>query len=241
MKKVIKNILPKSLLNRYSQKRISNGMRKTLEESKLKEKWTAEEAIEFLFSKKAELFTPWQFKDELLQLAQLIENERPKYILEIGTAGGGTLLMASMLADPNATIISVDLPLGLYGGGYPDWKTPIYYDIKRKDQKISLIRDDSHTKETFDKVSNILNGNQLHYLFIDGDHTYEGVKSDFEMYGKLVKSNGIIAFHDIVSDKSKNPNHFVSEFWNEIKGQYEHFEFVRSWDQSKLGLGALVK
>jgi hypothetical protein len=34
-------------------------------------------------------------------------------------------------------------------------------------------------------------------LFIDGDHTYEGVRRDFEMYSPLVRKGGIIAFHDI--------------------------------------------
>jgi len=43
-----------------------------------------------------------------------------------------------------------------------------------------------------------LNGEPLDFLFIDGDHTYEGVKRDFEMYSPLVRNGGIIAFHDIV-------------------------------------------
>jgi pyrrolidone-carboxylate peptidase len=44
------------------------------------------ETIDFLFSKKAELITPWQFKEELLQLAKQIETMKPKIIVEIGTA-----------------------------------------------------------------------------------------------------------------------------------------------------------
>jgi hypothetical protein len=33
-------------------------------------------------------------------------------------------------------------------------------------------------------------------LFIDGDHRYEGVRRDFEMYSPLVGAGGLIAFHD---------------------------------------------
>ena len=33
-------------------------------------------------------------------------------------------------------------------------------------------------------------------LFIDGDHTYDGVKNDFERYHKYVKTNGYIIFDD---------------------------------------------
>jgi predicted O-methyltransferase YrrM len=215
-------------------------MRSILEKSKVNEQWSAEQAIEFLFSKNNK-FTPWQHKEELLQLAKLIENQRPKSILEIGTAGGGTLLLAAMLADPYATIISIDLPHGLYGGGYPEWKISIFENIKRNNQKLTLIRKDSHCVETFQQVKEILKGNYLDYLFIDGDHSYEGAKIDFEMYGSIVKSEGLIAFHDIVPDKSEKPDHFVSLLWDEIKAHYEHFEFVSSWQQSKLGLGVLIK
>ena len=37
------------------------------------------------------------------------------------------------------------------------------------------------------------------FLFIDGDHRYEGVKKDFELYSPKVKVDGIIAFHDTFS------------------------------------------
>jgi predicted O-methyltransferase YrrM len=39
---------------------------------------------------------------------------------------------------------------------------------------------------------------RLDFLFIDGDHTYEGVKQDFEMYTPLVRKGGLVAMHDIV-------------------------------------------
>jgi hypothetical protein len=42
-------------------------------------------------------------------------------------------------------------------------------------------------------------------LFIDGDHTYEGCLKDWTMYSPLVRSGGLIAFHDIAdhtTDKS---------------------------------------
>lgn len=37
-------------------------------------------------------------------------------------------------------------------------------------------------------------------LFIDGDHSYEGVKSDYEAWEPFVVSGGVIVFHDIRVD-----------------------------------------
>jgi hypothetical protein len=37
---------------------------------------------------------------------------------------------------------------------------------------------------------------KIDVLFIDGDHSYEGVKTDFELYSKIMSDNGIIIIHD---------------------------------------------
>jgi len=48
-------------------------------------------------------------------------------------------------------------------------------------------------------------------LFIDGDHSYEGVKTDYEKYEPLVKEGGLILIHDVTH------RHFgVKDFWKEI-------------------------
>ena len=201
--------------------------------------WSAAETIDFLFSRKARYITPWQYREELELLAGEIGILKPKKVLEIGTADGGTLFCAARLAADDALIISIDLPQGSFGGGYDEYKVPLYKSFGRKNQRIELIRDNSHLPEVFDQVRELLDGKKIDYLFLDGDHSYEGVKADFETYGKLLSDSSIVAFHDIVSDKSENPDHFVSLFWDEIKHQYNFREFIKSSDQSKLGLGIL--
>mgnify|MGYP001772940465 CR=1 FL=1 len=68
---------------------------------------------------------------------------KPKTILEIGTARGGTLFLFAQVADPEATIISIDL-LEVFGGGYPLWRIPIYKAFAKGRQRIYLVRSDSH-------------------------------------------------------------------------------------------------
>jgi hypothetical protein len=57
---------------------------------------------------------------------------------------------------------------------------------------------------------------KIDVLFIDGDHSYEGVKSDFELYSTILSDKGIIILHDtdgeyeetlIVSEDAKNDHH----------------------------------
>ncbi|GAB4128599.1 MAG: hypothetical protein OHK0045_03040 [Raineya sp.] len=201
----------------------------------------AEQLVELIYSPKWERFF-WikQVRSEILALAKLVEEKKPKFLLEIGTANGGSLFLFAKLAHPEALIISVDLPQGRYGGGYPKYKEYFYKSFALKQQKVFLYRADSHAASTLQEIQKILNQEKLDFLFIDGDHTFEGVKTDFEMYAPLVKEGGVIAFHDI----AKHPEGWevgVDKYWNEIKSNYTHKEFIDNANQGWAGIGVLIK
>ena len=66
-------------------------------------------------------------------------------------------------------------------------------------------------------------------LHIDGLHTYEAVKRDYEQWYPKVKPGGIILFHDVVC---RQKGFGVWKFWDGIKDKYETFQFNHGYGLS---------
>lgn len=175
------------------------------------------------------------------ELSQLIDTVRalaPRNILEIGTARGGTLLAWCRLASKR--VISVDLPGGRHGGGYVAEREKLY-DLFRHDRsgvRLRLVRDDSKSPHVRAEVEEFLEGEKLQVLFIDGDHTYEGVKRDFQLWSDLVEPGGLVVFHDI-ADHDGRFGVDVARFWREVREEFPHSEYVHDRDQGWAGIGVL--
>ena len=209
---------------------------------------TIEDYLDLTFSFKFGPFNvrPYQVREEISQLMKILAKLSPKVVLEIGTTNGGTLYLLSKVASSDATLISIDLPGGAFGGGYPRWKVPFYRSFSSKNQKIHLLRMDSHLETTLNKVKEILGNSKLDFLFIDGDHTYEGVKKDFKMYKPLVGKKGIIALHDINPDygtrygiETFSDTGDVPIFWKEIKNKCKFLEIIEKQKQDGYGIGVI--
>lgn len=100
------------------------------------------------------------------------------------------------------------MPGGIHGGGYPEMKQKLYKYFLSDDpnRKMFLIQGDSHENATLEKIKTAFLGNKIDFLFIDGGHTYSGVKQDFEKYAPIVRKDGIIVFHDIIPNTTSNEN-----------------------------------
>jgi cephalosporin hydroxylase len=173
-----------------------------------------EEVIAGVFRYASGFFWPDQVFEEILETAREVASLRPRYVLEIGTDAGGTLLMWSRIAHPEAVIVSIDLP-GAQAGTTPSrLRDPLFLRMGLPGQRIHLIRGNSHHPATLEKARLLIGRNLVDFLYIDGDHTEEGVRADYEMYGPLVRPGGLIAFHDIVVD---SPQCGVARFWRELR------------------------
>jgi predicted O-methyltransferase YrrM len=198
----------------------------------------AERLVDMVFNGCHGILRPFQVYSEILQLALLIEEKKPQTVVEIGTAGGGTLFLFCRLASQKSRIISIDLPNGEFGGGYHPWRIPLYKGFASRWQKLFLLQADSHSDATSQKVKTILGESKIDLLFLDGDHSYEGIKKDFNMYCGLVKKGGMIVFHDIAKTAA-SADCKVNMFWDQIKHQYRNKELVENKDQTGSGIGII--
>lgn len=124
-------------------------------------------------------------------------NNKIKFI-EIGSHAGASLLLQwKALKKHNVQLECYAVePHGM----------PQFYDVLKQ-----LGSDVTHLKMFSDQAAQELrarfaqDGTLADYIFVDGDHTYQGVKSDIENYYPLLKSGGIMVFHDWLPEvNSKN-------------------------------------
>lgn len=176
-----------------------------------------------------------EFSD-LLKIYVKLQHARPSFrILEIGVREGGSLYQWMKNAAAGSFILAIDLPMGKWGSPNslkPDDGEQWAHEFG---QQLIYLRQDSHDQHTLFMATSL---QPYDFIFIDGDHTEEGVRSDYMEYGKLVRPGGIIAIHDIVRDKT-DKNIRVWKLWREIKPTIRHKELRSMPYQKTRGIGVV--
>ena len=137
---------------------------------------------------------------------------------------------------PKASLLAaVDLPGARSwkstGGKFPDSHKALHRaasELEKQGQNTVVIIGDSHSEEIRDKVARHA---PFDAVFIDGDHSFDGVRADWRDYGPM--GSMLVAFHDI---RSKQDN--VESLFNELKRQYNHEELAY---YEKGGIGIIWK
>ena len=87
--------------------------------------------------------------------------------------------------------------------------------------EVKLIKGNSTHNDTINNLKKLLKGNKIDVLFIDGDHSYEGVKKDFLNYSDFVSSNGLIILDDFEGNE-KGVINFINLLNNNLISRKSH-------------------
>ena len=184
-------------------------------------------------------FAAVQFEMEQLPLeiwpfAEWLWNRHPHNVLEIGVRHGGTSALWHGLS--TGIVVGVDWTEQDSLGKSGTWNRHV--ELIRTYPRFKSVLGDSHLQSTINDVDG---GRSFDFIFLDGDHSYEGVKADFINYRPLLSTGGCIAFHDIVyTETTRRAKQGVNRFWSELKSQYpgkwKEFSTQSEWG----GIGVLV-
>ena len=120
-------------------------------------------------------------------------------ILEIGRYwGGSTVLLAMATHNSDVNVVSVDVVTGCHDPDVDDWLN----NYEEKD-RIDIRVDNSHAMENI----------PLSMLFVDGDHSYEGIKKDFIHHWNYL--NGDCLAHDYFDSTCVGVTQFITEWVEE--------------------------
>ena len=104
---------------------------------------------------------------------------------------------------------------------------------------IHLIESDS--KDAASNFDSWLGSNEIDLLFIDGDHSIDGCKSDFELYAPRVAVGGYVIFHDIFPKycAHEGPRFVLDNFIINAPEKYQFIEVITT--PANFGIAVIKK
>jgi len=137
------------------------------------------------------------------------------FYVEIGCFAGATACL--MLHKEKINVVSIDL-------GHPIPQSMVHENVKKFNQHnnfYAYLEGNSQSQDMVDRLKSITQ--EIDILFIDGDHTKEGVMNDFLLYHEMVVSGGYIVFDDY-NDHQYSPE--VKPIVNTIVKNFHEYEVI---------------
>lgn len=163
----------------------------------------------------------------------LIELQRPRTLVELGTHRGISycaFCQAVKELDYATKCHAVDTWSGDVHAGFYD--NQIYENLKKHHQQYESFS--RLMRMTFDEALEQIPDHSVDLLHIDGLHTYEAVKHDFETWFPKLSDRGIVLFHDTMVMER---NFGVHQLWRELMPQFPHFNFEHGFGLGVLAVG----
>ena len=138
----------------------------------------------------------FQNREEFLTLCRYVDSFKPHNFLEIGCLGPSFNVLSSLCTGLKVAVDRSD-------------------NIHRITEPNAIFVT-GRSEDVYERVRSICD--KFDFIFIDADHTYLGVSSDFYTYKSLLSDRGFIAFHDIDPDHifKDNDGGQVYKFWQDL-------------------------
>jgi hypothetical protein len=153
----------------------------------------------------------------------LILNLKPKNVLCIGSRKGFVPSICALACQENG-FGQVDFVDAGYGSEDKNhWTGVALWKEKDPSEHFSFL--DAHksikthvtTSQSFSQKTK----RTYQYIYIDGDHSYKGAKTDYKLFWPRLEKGGLMVFHDVTVKRMPKldvPEFGVWKFWNEKKG-----------------------
>jgi hypothetical protein len=174
----------------------------------------------------------WQYPNQFSKYLCLLQKQSISSYIEIGSRWGGTFVLTTEYLKRFNNVeksVAVDII-----------SSPVE-EYCNLNSETTFKKCNSQSDEFKEYMIN----NFFDVIFIDGDHSYAGVKNDYEI---SKESGKIFVFHDIVSDACGGVVHFWNELKEKEKSKYDFFEFTEQYNdvwntnhQKFLGIGVAIK
>ncbi|WP_115511611.1 class I SAM-dependent methyltransferase [Xanthomonas arboricola] len=162
----------------------------------------------------------------------LVEQLRPHSIVELGTHSGASFLAFCQAVEEQeltSRVFAVDSWEGdEHAGFYGD---DIYNELRSYQQR-NYPGISEMLRMRFNEALEYFADDSIDLLHIDGLHTYEAVREDFETWLPKLTNRGVVLFHDTCV---RERGFGVWQYWAEISQRYPAFEFTHTH-----GLGVLL-
>jgi predicted O-methyltransferase YrrM len=183
------------------------------------------------FMAKHVVFSTWM--DHLCFAYDIVAALRPNLLVELGTLSGLSYFCFCQSVIENhvdARCFAVDTWEGdEHTGAYDDTH---YRNVSRHNEQ-HYASMSTLLRMGFDDAVKRFDDESIQLLHIDGYHTYDAVRRDFETWYPKVAPGGVILFHDI---RARMKDFGAWRVWQELQASHQSFTFDHGF-----GLGVLRK